>query len=150
MPDALNPVSLEIAEHGALELLTPRLIGVKQWAQKGRGIVALTDIPANTQLERVPVLIIPDRDRVATDKTIIFTYVFMWEHGTTEQDLYRHEGRAAIALGLTSLLNHSYHPNARFVHHIDDLEIELISRRFIRRGEEITIDYEMDLWFDPA
>jgi SET domain-containing protein len=60
------------------------------------------------------------------------------------------EGRAAIALGLTSLLNHSYEPNAEFVRHIDALELEIRALRHIRTGEEITIDYQMDLWFDPA
>jgi SET domain-containing protein len=73
----------------------------------------------------------------------------MWEHETTEQDLYRGEGRAAIALGLSSLLNHSYKPNATFLRHIDALELELISIRRIAAGEEVTIDYQMDLWFDP-
>ena len=47
-------------------------------------------------------------DRAVTDGTVVLTYVFMWEHNTVEEDLYRHEGQAAIALGFTSLLNHSY------------------------------------------
>ena len=59
-------------------------------------------------VERSPVLIIPQADRAATDGTVVFTYVFMWEHGSVEEDLYQHQGRAAIALGFTSLLNHSY------------------------------------------
>ena len=72
-------------------------------------------------------LVVPERDRLKTDSSVIFTYVYMWEHGTTEQDLYKGNGRAAIALGLSSLLNHSYTPNATFVRHIDDLELELRS-----------------------
>lgn len=126
------------------------LIGVKNFKNKGRGIVAQQDIPAKAVIERAPVLLIPARDRLAADKTIVFTYVFMWEHDTTEQDLYLGDGRAAIALGLTSLLNHSYEPNAEFIRHIDELEIEIRALRHIRAGEEITIDYQMDLWFDPA
>jgi SET domain-containing protein len=125
------------------------LIGIKDLGLKGRGVVALADIPKGAQLERSPVLILPTKDRIALDSTIVFTYVFMWEHGTTEQDLYLHEGRAAIALGMTSLLNHSYSPNAEFIRHIDELEIELRALRNIRAHEEITIDYQMDLWFDP-
>jgi SET domain-containing protein len=125
-------------------------IGVRYFGEKGRGIVALRDIPAGTVIERCPVLIIPEKDRSRTDKTIVFTYVYMWEHGTTEQDLYDGAGRAAIALGLSSLLNHAFAPNAQFVRQIDDLELELRSCQAISAGDEITIDYQMKLWFDPA
>jgi uncharacterized protein len=125
-------------------------IGVRGFGDKGRGIVALRDIPADTVIERCPVLIIPESDRPKTDQTVVFTYVYMWEQGTTEQDLYTGTGRAAIALGLSSLLNHSYDPNAIFIRQIDDLELELRSHRAIAAGEEITIDYQMTLWFDPA
>jgi SET domain-containing protein len=123
-------------------------IGVKSFRDKGRGVVALRDIAAGSVIERCPVLIIPSADRHKTDDTIVFTYVYMWEHGTTEQDLYSGQGRAAVALGLSSLLNHSYTPNAVFVRQIDDLELELRSDKAIAAGEEITIDYQMKLWFD--
>lgn len=125
-------------------------IGVRHVDGKGRGVVALCDIPAGTTVERSPVLIIPDQDRARTDPTIVFTYVFMWEHGTTEQDLYEGKGRAGIALGLSSLLNHSYAPNAVFIRHIDALELELKTCRPVRAGEEVTIDYQMKLWFEAA
>jgi hypothetical protein len=126
------------------------LIGVRRFPGKGRGVEALRDIPPDTVMERCPVLVIPPGDRQLVDQTIIFTYVFMWEHGTVEQDLYGGEGRAAIALGIASLLNHSFQPNARFIRHIDALELEIRSAGFIPAGSEITIDYQMDLWFDPA
>lgn len=134
----------------SLVTLDRPVIAVKNFDKKGRGIVATVDIPNNTLIERSPVLIIPGKDRAAVDRTIIFTYVFMWEHGTTEQDLYSGDGRAAIALGLASLLNHSFEPNASFIRHIDALELEIRSCRAIRAGEEVTIDYQMDLWFDPT
>ncbi len=126
-----------------------RWIGVAQLEGKGRGVVALRDIPAGTLIERCPVLIIPQTDRIRTDATIVFTYVYMWEQGTTEQDLYNGTGRAAIALGLSSLLNHSYTPNATFLRLIDTLELELRASRAIAAAEEVTIDYQMKLWFDP-
>jgi SET domain-containing protein len=126
-----------------------KLLRVADLGPKGRGVVALQDIQKGDLIERSPVLIIPKRDRSAVDPTIIFTYVFMWEAGTVEQDLYKHEGRAAIALGFTSLLNHSYTPNAIFHRHIDELMIDIIALRDIDAGEEISIDYQMTLWFDP-
>jgi hypothetical protein len=116
---------------------------------RGRGVVADEPLRRGQLVERSPVLVIPHADRTATDATIVFTYVFMWEHGTVEEDLYRHEGRAAVALGLTSLLNHSYTPNCAFHRHIDALLIDLVALRDIPKGEELTIDYQMTLWFIP-
>jgi hypothetical protein len=126
-----------------------KLLRVADFGPKGRGVVAEQEIRKGELIERSPVLIIPPKDRGSVDPTIIFTYVFMWEKGTVEEDLYKHEGRAAIALGYTSLLNHSYTPNAEFHRHIDDLMIDVVASRDIGAGEEITIDYQMTLWFDP-
>ena len=122
---------------------------IADFGQRGRGVVADRPIKAGELVERSPVLVIPHRDRAAADGTIVFTYVFMWEHDTTEEDLYRHEGRAAIALGFTSLINHSYTPSCEFIRHIDDLVIDLVALRPIAAGEELTIDYQMTLWFTP-
>ena len=125
----------------------PLRIGVS--AARGRCVMAEAPIWRGALVERSPVLIIPPGDRAAADATILFAYVFMWEHGTVEEDLYKHEGRSAVALGFTSLLNHSYNPNCEFIRHIDALTIDLIALRDIGAGEELTIDYQMTLWFKP-
>jgi uncharacterized protein len=132
---------------------SPRLrapLAVRDFGNRGRGIVAIEDIEPGQLVERSPVLLIPPEDRQAVDDTIIFTYVFMWEHRTVEQDLYKHEGRSAIALGYSSLLSHSFEPNCNFVRHIDELLLDVYANRLIRAGEELTIDYQMTLWFDPV
>jgi SET domain-containing protein len=125
-------------------------LAVRDFGIRGRGIVALEDIEPGRLIERSPVLIIPSEQRPDVDRTVIFTYVFMWEHHTVEQDLYKHIGRSAIALGYTSLLSHSYEPNCIFVRHIDEFLIDVFANRTIRIGEELTIDYQMTLWFDPV
>ena len=135
-------------------LAVPRLdlrarLSISDFGRRGRGVVAEETIEPGRLVERSPVLIIPSDDRAAVDKTVIFTYVFMWEHHTVEQDLYKHSGRAAIALGYTSLLSHSSNPNCGFVRHIDELFIDVFAKRLIQVGEELTIDYQMTLWFDP-
>jgi SET domain-containing protein len=125
-------------------------LAVRDFGPRGRGVVALEEIEAGRLVEQSPVLIIPSEQRSAVDNTIIFTYVFMWEHHTVEQDLYKHSGRSAIALGYASLLSHSYEPNCIFVRRIDELLIDVFAKRNIRSGEELTIDYQMTLWFDPV
>ena len=132
----------------AVSLLPDRApIEIVDFGARGRGIVALADLEKGRLIERSPVLIIPSHQRAMVDDTVIFTYVFMWEKNTTEEDLYKHEGRSAIALGYTSLLTHSYTPNCIFVRHIDELAIEIYADRAIKAGEELTIDYQMTLWF---
>ena len=125
-------------------------VEIADFGERGRGIVAGADFEKGRLIERSPVLIIPAEQRAMVDDSIIFTYVFMWEHNTTEEDLYKHTGRSAIALGYTSLLTHSYTPNCIFVRHIDELFIEIYADRAIKAGEELTIDYQMTLWFDPV
>lgn len=125
-------------------------IEIKDFGERGRGIVAAVDLQKGQLIERSPVLIIPSEQRATVDDSIIFTYVFMWEKDTVEEDLYKHEGRSAIALGYTSLLTHSYTPNCIFVRLIDELFIEVYADRAIKAGEELTIDYQMTLWFDPV
>jgi len=125
-------------------------LAVRDFGMRGRGIVALEDIEPGRLVERSPVLIIPSEQRPAVDKTVIFTYVFMWEHHTVEEQLYQHRGRSAIALGYTSLLSHSFEPNCIFIRHIDELFIDVFSKRLISAGEELTIDYQMTLWFDAV
>ncbi len=122
---------------------------IASMGRRGRGVVADGCIGQGQLIERSPVLVIPHAYRAAVDRTVVLTYVFMWEHGTVEEDLYRHEGRAAVALGFISLLNHSYAPNCTFIRHIDALLIDLVALRDIAAGEELTIDYQMTLWFTP-
>jgi uncharacterized protein len=117
---------------------------------RGRGVVAGRRIAARELVERSPVLIIPHEDRAAVDPTHVGNYIFLWEPGTTGQDLYKQEGRAAIVLGYASLVNHSATPNCAFIRHFEELALDLVALRDIAAGEEITFDYGMTLWFAPA
>ncbi|TAN57130.1 MAG: SET domain-containing protein-lysine N-methyltransferase, partial [Rhodospirillales bacterium] len=71
-------------------------VRITDFGGKGRGIVAAEPIKKGELIERSPVLVIPERDRANTDESILFTYVFMWEKGTTEEDLYTRKGRAGV------------------------------------------------------
>lgn len=80
-------------------------------------------------------------DRVKIHDTHLHDYYFQWDGD-----------RAAIALGLGSLYNHSEEANAMFTMDYDFKQIRFIAIRDIDAGEEITTNYrkgkpEMPLWF---
>ena len=102
---------------------------VKRIRGKGRGVVARKPIPADTVIERAPVLVIPDSE---IDESMLVNYVYHWGRETV-----------ALALGYGSLYNHSYKPNARY----EDVGVQtkvFKSIRDIAAGEEITINYHGD------
>jgi SET domain-containing protein len=115
----------------------------------GRGVAAIKRIDAGELIERSPVILVPEQDRPAVDASNVGSYIFMWEHGTSGEDLYSQRGRAAVVLGFTSLVNHSADPNCTIVRYIESLAIDLIALRDIAAGEELRIDYHMTLWFTP-
>jgi SET domain-containing protein len=143
--DALSEAPDRLPVHGGLRVP----LRVVDFGRRGRGVVAGRRIEAGELVERSPVLIIPHAQRAAIDPTNVGNYIFLWEPGTTGQDIYRQEGRAAIALGYTSLVNHSARPNCAFTRHFDALVLDLHALREIEPGEEITFDYGMTLWFEP-
>lgn len=106
------------------------LIEVKYTARKGRGVFATTFIPEGTEVERVPVLVLPSEDVLSeTSGTILQHYVFEWGQGTV-----------ALALGFGSIYNHSYRPNARY-DDVGRLTKVYTALRDIQAGEELTINY---------
>ncbi|HEX8915874.1 MAG TPA: SET domain-containing protein-lysine N-methyltransferase [Humisphaera sp.] len=110
----------------------------------GRGVFATRDVPADTLLERVPVLLLPKnqvfgKSEVAKRMAHISWYVFDWE-GVTKREY------VALALGYGSIYNHSPNPNARVERHAPDV-LEFHTVRAIAAGEEIFINY---LGFEPT
>ena len=112
---------------------------VKRIKGKGRGVVARCAIPADTVIERAPVLVIPEDE---LDDSVLVNYVYHWGRNTV-----------ALALGYGSLYNHSFTPNAKY----EDIGRQtkvFTALRDIDEGEEITINYhgdpegEGDLHFD--
>ena len=89
----------------------------------------------------------PSEQRSSLDATVLYNYYFSWGVDGNE---------AALALGLGSLYNHSYSPNARYVKDFDRRKIDFVAIRNISVGEEITVNYNGDpknlkpLWFDTV
>ena len=110
---------------------------------KGRGIFAREPLAAGTLIEAAPVIIVPTEQCALLDRTILHDYYFHWD-GDPEG-----EGRGAVALGLVALCNHSRRPNARVRRNFPWNTLDLIALQAIAPGDEITIDYNCPLWFDP-
>jgi SET domain-containing protein len=125
---AVNPRS---AAHGHLEIRHDKL--------KGRGVFACAAFATGTLIETAPVVIVPADQRKLLDHTILHDYYFVWEEGD--------ESRAAVALGLVSLCNHSRRPSARVRRNRTGETLDLLALTPIAAGREITIDYNCPLWF---
>ena len=120
------------------------MIFVAATAGKGRGIFARTTICEGALIEEAPVVVIPTREVQHLDRTVLGDYYFLWG---------RDEAEAAIFLGLCSLCNHSYHPNAVFTLNPERNTIAFFALREIMSGDEITANYngnpssQKALWF---
>jgi uncharacterized protein len=113
-------------------------IEVRQAPGKDRGVFARRAIRAEELIERAPVLVISPEHSVLLDQTILGHYCYKWG---------KEEGDTALALGYGSLYNHSYQPNARFVRRYEERTIDYFAIRDIDEGEEISINYNGEVWF---
>lgn len=108
---------------------------------KGRGVVAAQKIHKGELIERAHVVVL----RATDVKGDLENYVYDWP--------YLSEW-VAIALGMGSLYNHSYAPNAHYSKHLDERMIEYHALRDIDEGEEILVNYNgapddmTPLWFN--
>lgn len=105
------------------------LICVKRIKGKGRGVFAKKPITGGTVIERIPVLLVPIKELVnGEENAFLKKYCYYWDD--------RH---VVICLGYGSLYNHSYEPNAKYIHGPNVMTYEAL--RDIEKGEEITINY---------
>jgi SET domain-containing protein len=113
---------------------------------RGRGVFAVEHIPAGALIERAPVIVMSEQDRLHLDKTLLHDYIFEWQP----------EGQklCCMALGQVPIYNHSYTSNASYGMDYASATIEITAERAIAPGEEIFINYNGDwddatpLWFD--
>jgi len=110
---------------------------------KGRGIFAREPIAAGALIEAAPVIIVPADQCQLLDRTILHDYYFHWD-GDPDG-----EGRGAVALGLVALCNHSRRPNARVRRNLAQDTLDMVALSPIAAGDEVTIDYNCPLWFQP-
>jgi uncharacterized protein len=112
---------------------------------KGRGVFTKEKIAANVIVEESPVIVMSSADRINIDKTLLHDYIFEWGKDKNE---------CCMALGLVPLYNHSYESNCEYFMHFDKETIQIKTIRPIKKGEELTINYNGDwndnkkVWFE--
>ena len=122
-------------------------VGLVDWRMiegKGRGVVALHACAAGTELERSPVIPVPDEDLLErTDGMTVFDqYLLLWDEKP---------GRTvAMGSGMLMIYNHSANPNVEFQTGPEPETMSVFALRDIAAGEELTYDYDVPLWFVPV
>jgi SET domain-containing protein len=107
----------------------------------GRGVFALVEIKKDEVIESCPVIEIPQKQIQNVQKSVLINYNFAWGNP---------EDRIAICLGFGSLYNHSYEPNATYIKHVEDGLINFVAIRDIKKGEEVTVNYNHGNPYDKS
>lgn len=113
----------------------------------GRGVFANERLEPGDIIEFCPMLILPEKDRILIDQTILYDYYFEW--GDDQKEL-------ALALGYGSIYNHSYDPNALYETYFEEKIMVIKARTIIHQGSEILISYNQDpkdrrkVWFEKG
>jgi SET domain-containing protein len=99
---------------------------------RGRGVFAREDIEAGSIIEYCPALVFDVEHWTNVEQGPFGPYIFSWKK------------RGALALGITSMLNHSDTPNAEVAMDYEGGAMELTALEFIPKGTEISLDYGPD------
>ena len=120
------------------------ILYIAQSTAKGRGVFTSTFIPANTNIEIAPVLVLNSEERTHVEKTMLYNYIFEWGDDGEQ---------AVVALGYISIYNHAIDFNCKYEMDFDALTISIITSRDILIGEELFINYnpigkeDQPVWF---
>ena len=120
-------------------------IEIKPTTNKGLGVFATEHIVKNTLIEVSPVIVLNETDTKRIHKTHLHDYYFAWGED---------QKQSAIALGYVSIYNHQVNANCIYETFFEDKIIKIISRLDIKKGQELTINYNHDplsdkkTWFD--
>ena len=120
-------------------MLKPDLF-IKNTDNKGRGVFTRAAITTDTVIEIAPVIVMNKDDRVHLDKTLLHDYIFEWG---------MQKDKCCMALGYLPMYNHSYKSNCEYFMDFEKDIIAVKTVRNIKKGEELTINYNGD-WNDPA
>lgn len=127
--------------------LMPPPIGWMKVGARGLGICATRDIAPGEVIEYSPVVVMSMKDLYRPDGTEIpiGAYAFHWG----AEDENGHSIDCAIVKGgYLPLANHHVDGNSTVEPMEDKGVIKWYALKHIRQGEEVTFNYDCDLWFD--
>lgn len=107
---------------------------------KGRGVITTKRIYAGDLIDVSSVVLvpqIPDEGQKAIHP--IEDYQFNWD-----------ETNHAVVMGPLSFCNHSDKANCTWAMNQKAMQMEWFAIKHIQPGEELTIDYDCKLWFEPV
>lgn len=114
----------------------------------GSGVFADRDIKKGEIIEVCPAIIVPKHDMSNLAESILVTYFFYF--GKNKEKL-------AVALGFGSIYDHSYEPNATYKINHKEQTINFAALKDIKKGDEITVNYNFGnpkdktpLWFNAG
>lgn len=110
---------------------------IREIPGKGRGLFATRAFIPGELIEESPVIVIPDPQWESLEKTELKNYYFNWSGNAS-----------AIVLGTGELYNYSRTPNAQTVRDIQRGIMQYVALQEIHPGEEITIRYQCEPWFE--
>ena len=128
-----------------LRALIPRPTALVDWKldeRRGRCVIAAVACVAGTEVERSPVIIVPETDMLTRDAglTVFEQYLLYWSE---------EKGRELVmGGGLLMFYNHSDDPNIEFETGPEPETMSVITLRDVEAGEELTYDYGVPLWFE--
>ena len=120
------------------------LVGWRTLPAKGRGVVALRDLPDGAEVERAPVIVVPLADLLRRPErpTVLDQYLLYWSDEPGRE--------LAMGGGLLMFYNHSAQPNVEFRDGPEPDTMSVVTLHAVRAGEELTYDYGVAVWFTPA
>jgi uncharacterized protein len=112
-------------------------IRVKPSGAKGRGVFAEKRFVLGETVEAVPVVVLPDPQYEFLEQTSLKDYYFYW----TDESV-------ALGFGCSSFYNYSKAPNAELKRDVEHGIMRVVARRTIYPGDEITVTYHCEPWFE--
>ena len=113
------------------------LVEIRDAGDMGRGVFAVSHIPADTLLFSDPVILVPVDQ--CPKGSVLDSIVFMWSI-VMEDGL----NLDAIVLGMGTVLNHSKSPNVIVYFDENPDRVDFYALRDIKPGEQLMHDYNYD------
>ena len=130
------PCVRELPLLSAMNRLNDRVC-IRVHPKKGRCVLAKRTFRKNETIAVDPVIVLRVKEVAGT---VLNDYVLWWKG----------RNKVALGLGVSVLINHSETPNVFFRFGIEDELVAVTARRTIAKGEELLVDYNIPLWFDPV